>query len=81
MKAKLSGVVAANLDWSPEDSYRFKELVEYRELVSVVTSIERETDTDELVLYLRLVDTSYPKVDVYIDNILIQENRARKLEL
>lgn len=79
IKAKLAGVLAANLDWRPEDSYRFKELVEYRELVSIITNVEQEKDTEEFVLSLRLVDTSDPRLDVYIDEILVNEKRAIKL--
>ncbi|XP_068230031.1 tudor domain-containing protein 7B isoform X2 [Palaemon carinicauda] len=80
IKAKLAGVAAANLDWRPEDSYRFKELVEYCELVSIITNIEQDKETLEYILSLRLVDTSDPKLDVYIDEILIAEKRAIKSE-
>lgn len=79
IKAKLAGVAAANLDWRPEDSYRFKELVQYRELVSIITNIEQDKETSEYILSLRLVDTSDPQLDVYIDEILVSEKRAIKL--
>ncbi|XP_066990756.1 tudor domain-containing protein 7B isoform X4 [Macrobrachium rosenbergii] len=79
IKAKLAGVAAANLDWRPEDSYRFKELVQYCELVSIITNIEQDKETSEYILSLRLVDTSDPQLDVYIDEILVSEKRAIKL--
>ncbi|XP_042881485.1 tudor domain-containing protein 7-like isoform X10 [Penaeus japonicus] len=78
IKAKLSGISAANLDWTPEDCCRFQELVEYREFVSVVANIEPVNDNDGYIISLRLIDTSDPKLDVYIDQILVDEGRAAR---
>ncbi|XP_069986778.1 tudor domain-containing protein 7B isoform X18 [Penaeus vannamei] len=76
IKAKISGISAANLDWTPEDCCRFQELVEYREFVSIVANIESANDSDGYVISLRLINTSDPKLDVYIDQILVDEGRA-----
>ncbi|XP_047483850.1 tudor domain-containing protein 7-like isoform X7 [Penaeus chinensis] len=76
IKAKLSGISAANLDWTPEDCCRFQELVEYREFVSIVANIESANDSDGYIISLRLINTSDPKLDVYIDQILVDEGRA-----
>ncbi|XP_063609243.1 tudor domain-containing protein 7-like [Penaeus indicus] len=69
-------ISAANLDWTPEDCCRFQELVEYREFVSIVANIESANDSDGYVISLRLINTSDPKLDVYIDQILVDEGRA-----
>lgn len=65
------------MDWTPEDSCRFQELVEYREFVSVVMDIEKENDYS-VTLSLQLIDTTDPKLDIYIDQILVDEGRAVK---
>ncbi|XP_071520267.1 tudor domain-containing protein 7B-like isoform X2 [Panulirus ornatus] len=77
IKAKLYGIIAANKDWSPEDSCRFQELVEYREFVSVVMDVEKENEYS-VTLSLQLIDTTDPKLDIYIDQILVDEGRAVK---
>lgn len=79
IKAKLHGIVAANVDWSPEDTRRFQDLVEYRAFVSVLKDIEKEND-ESMVLSLNLIDTSDKNLDVYIHQILLDERRAVKKE-
>lgn len=71
----LKGIEPVNKDWTTEDSRRFQRLVEYREFVSAV--MDRKTGEDgSAKLSLVLVDTGNPKVDVYIDQILVEEGRA-----
>ncbi|KAK8404627.1 hypothetical protein O3P69_007705 [Scylla paramamosain] len=75
IRAELSGIKAANKDWSPEDACRFRELVDHKDLVSVVHS-KNVINTNTLFLSLVLIDTSDKTVDNYINDILVEEQRA-----
>lgn len=70
----VTGIEAENKDWSPEDACRFRELVENKNLVSMIFS--KEMSDDSLFLALLLMDTSDKTVDTYINQILVDEGRA-----
>lgn len=74
----VAGIKAANKDWSPEDACRFRELVDHKNLVSVVHR-KNVINTNTLFLSLMLIDTSDKTVDNYITEILVGEQRAVKL--
>ncbi|XP_076069897.1 tudor domain-containing protein 7-like isoform X2 [Oratosquilla oratoria] len=77
IKAKLGGIRPKHGDWIPEDTCRFRELVENKEFVSVILETAPDViSSTSTGLTLRLVDTSDPEVDVHIDDILVQEGRA-----
>lgn len=78
IKAELYGIKAANKDWSPEDACRFRELVDHKNLVSVVHR-KNVINTNTLFLALMLIDTSDKTVDNYITEIFVGEQRAVKL--
>lgn len=77
IKAKLHGIVPVNVDWSIEDSRRFQDLVELREFVSLVMEVEEDSESC-VVLSLQLINTTDEKLDIYIDQILLDEGRAVK---
>lgn len=70
-------VKPANVDWSPEDSVRFKDLIEGKDFVSTIKYIKK--DGEELVLSLALIDVS-KDYNIDIDEILIKEGRAKRTE-
>ncbi|XP_050737035.1 tudor domain-containing protein 7B-like isoform X2 [Eriocheir sinensis] len=74
LNAKLHGIEAANKDWSPEDACRFRELAGSKNLVSVIFGKEMKDDT--LYLSLVLIDTSEKIVDIFINQVLVDERRA-----
>ncbi|XP_043469098.1 tudor domain-containing protein 7B [Leptopilina heterotoma] len=76
IRAKLADVKPANVDWSPEDSVRFKDLIEGKDFVSTIKNIKK--DGEELVLSLALIDVS-KEYNVNIDEILIKEGRAKSV--
>lgn len=71
----VAGIEAANKDWSPEDACRFRELVDHKNLVSVV-KCKKVINTNILYLSLTLIDTSDKTVDLYINDVLVAEKRA-----
>lgn len=76
IKARLVGIRPVNIDWSVEDSIRFRELVYKKNFVSLVI----ESDHDDLnpsdtILGLKLIDVE-TKDDIYIANLLVEEGRA-----
>ncbi|XP_045124704.1 tudor domain-containing protein 7-like isoform X2 [Portunus trituberculatus] len=75
IKAELFGIEAANKDWSPEDTCRFRELVDHKNLVSMVKR-KNVINTNILYLSLLLIDTSDKTVDTNIKDILVAEQRA-----
>lgn len=77
IRAKLADVKPANVDWSPEDSVRFKDLIEGKDFVSTIKYIKK--DGEELVLSLALIDVS-KDYNIDIDEILIKEGRAKRTE-
>ncbi|KAK8390364.1 hypothetical protein O3P69_010208 [Scylla paramamosain] len=75
IKAKLYGIEPANRSWSPEDALHFRTLTGNKYLSSVV--YDKKVDKNNLlVLSLLLIDTSDKAVDLYINQLLVEENRA-----
>ena len=71
------GVKPYNGEWSADDSIRFRKLTLGLKFASVVKNISIDTFLAEhpKVLELSLIDVSTAD-DIYIHQILIQENRA-----
>ena len=67
------------MDWSVEDCLYFRELVVEKDLVSVVKEISLDQSSVDTVLSLTLIDVSGPD-DIFIDNVLIQEGRAQRVD-
>ncbi|KAF2355878.1 Tudor domain [Trinorchestia longiramus] len=89
IKASLAGVLPRSGDWMPEDTCRFRDLVQDREFVSYVLGTALPQDlpyghsssaSSSARLFLKLVDTSHETKDVYIDELLIEEGRARSAQ-
>lgn len=70
----FTGIEAANKDWSPEDACQFRELAGNKNLVSVIFGKMKD---DALYLSLVLIDTSEKIVDIFINQVLIDEGRAK----
>lgn len=71
----VAGIEAANKAWSPEDALRFRTLAGNKNLSSVVYGKEMDKN-GSLLLSLLLIDTSDKAVDIYINQLLVEENRA-----
>ncbi|XP_077287282.1 tudor domain-containing protein 7 tapas [Arctopsyche grandis] len=79
LKARLHGVSPINRDWFVEDCLRFQDLVVEKKFVSIIENVERDPlHTNESLLTLNLIDTS-TNDDVYINNVLCKENRAKMI--
>lgn len=67
-------------DWSVKDTLRFNELVVSKELVSIIRSCDMDNlQSGDTVLSLELIDTKTEE-DIYIANVLVNENRADKVD-
>jgi len=75
INARLAGIQPVNgPDWSPEDTVWFNGRVSDKQFVSLVKGIQQVGG--EPMLDLVLIDTSHPSEDKFIDQELIQEERA-----
>lgn len=85
----LAGICPINGDWMPEDTCRFRDLVQDREFVSYVMGVSLDPTLEQPTqkqagkasantrLLLKLVDTSQKDKDLYIDELMVSESRAQ----
>ncbi|GAB6028423.1 hypothetical protein CHUAL_002583 [Chamberlinius hualienensis] len=78
LQGKLAGIRPINKDWHTEDCIRFRELVEEKQFVAILTRIEENEEDGELCFEMKLVNTR-GNSDIYIDKLLIEENRAYRI--
>uniref|UniRef100_A0A6P7FEB4 Tudor domain-containing protein 7-like isoform X2 n=1 Tax=Diabrotica virgifera virgifera TaxID=50390 RepID=A0A6P7FEB4_DIAVI len=78
LKAKMAGIRPSHINWTVENCDKFKEIVERKNLYSLVMNIEKDQLYDsDLVLELMLIDTS-GEDDINIDEYLINQGIAVK---
>ncbi|XP_067627465.1 uncharacterized protein tapas [Eurosta solidaginis] len=80
IQAKLHGIIAAHCDWSLEDCLRFRQLTVGQKFVASIKRItydKLDTSCSTPILDLELIDVTTDE-DVYIHEILLQEERAIK---
>ncbi|KAB0791266.1 hypothetical protein PPYR_03066 [Photinus pyralis] len=76
IKAKLD-VQPKNAKWCHDDCDYFKNLIDQKSFVSILRSVEKDIlCPGDIVLTLKLIDTSSQNVDVYIDEVIIKEGKA-----
>lgn len=77
----LIGIQPINTDWIVEDCIRFQQLALNKNFVSIVAEsvFDNCSPVNDTVLGLHLIDVSTDK-DVYIDQLLIEETRAKSIE-
>lgn len=76
LKAKINGIKPKQLKWTVEDCQKFKELVEGKNFVSVLSEVENDELYEyDIVLKLYLIDTS-TEDDVHISNELVKQGIA-----
>ncbi|OXU29931.1 hypothetical protein TSAR_011134 [Trichomalopsis sarcophagae] len=67
-------------DWSVKDTLRFNELIVSKKLVSIIKSCDMDNlQSGDTVLSLELIDTTTSE-DIYITNVLVNENRADRVD-
>lgn len=71
----IAGAKPVNKDWSFEDIVYFKELVNDKNLISIIKNICLDKISGDAILTLQLIDTS-TSIDVYIDKKMIAEHHA-----
>ncbi|CAD7012547.1 unnamed protein product [Ceratitis capitata] len=79
IQAKLHGISATHGDWSLEDCLRFRQLTVGQKFVASIkrTTYDKLGAPDTPILDLELIDVTTDE-DVYIHEILLQEQRAVK---
>jgi len=73
INAKLANVLPVQGDWKPEDTVWFNNRVSDKQFVSLIKSVDGGADP---VVELVLIDTSHPNEDKFIDQELVQDERA-----
>jgi len=73
INAKLANIIPAQGDWKPEDTIWFNNRVSDKQFVSLIKSV---TGGAEPLVELVLIDTSHPNEDKFIDQELVQDERA-----
>lgn len=67
----FSGIKPKYIDWSTDDCLFFQKLTVNRQFYSIIKNVNSDKTIE-----LELIDTSDPKIDVHIDEILLKEDRA-----
>lgn len=74
----FTDVQPKNTDWTDNDCSRFQDLTVGKQFVSQIKNVKTEQNNYEVELIL--IDTSTDE-DIYIDQILVNEERAKWLKV
>ena len=73
---KISDIVAANGDWTAEDTVWFSKRVVNCQFVSRIKDVIFDSLEENVRITLSLVDTTHPTTDIYIEKQLVEDKRA-----
>lgn len=76
INAKLSDVIAADGDWTPEACVNFSKTVVNKPFVAIIKSKKYQPEINTWSIGVSLIDTSHPDKDVYIDKALVDSKSA-----
>ena len=72
----FSDIVAANGDWTAEDTVWFSKRVVNCQFVSRIKDIIYDSLEENVRITVSLVDTTHPTTDIYIEKQLVEDKRA-----
>ena len=73
---KIPDIVAANGDWTAEDTVWFSKRVVNSQFVSRIKDVIFDSLEENVRITLSLVDTTHPTTDIYIEKQLVEDKRA-----
>jgi len=76
VNASLADIVAANGDWTAEDTVWFSKRVVNCQFVSRIKDVIFDSLEENVRITLSLVDTTHPTTDIYIEKQLVEDKRA-----
>ena len=68
--------MAANGDWSADDTIWFSKRVVNSQFVSRIKDVTYDPMEDNVRVSVSLVDTTHPTTDIYIEKQLVEDKRA-----